>query len=128
MLAAPKRLGSARVLACNFRRPAGKLCSARRRTPHAGTRYAPQTYPETVASQRAFRKRFARDALADELFGAVCQAAAKNDRYLAQAPPQDFRIYRSGQVSAAGSSGQVCARLFKALLQRLGVTGNAHQR
>jgi hypothetical protein len=30
-----------RVPACNFRSPAGKSCSARRRTPHAGTRMLP---------------------------------------------------------------------------------------
>ena len=47
MLAGPKPLGSARVPACNFRRPAGKLCSARRRTPHAGTRMLPRPTPKT---------------------------------------------------------------------------------
>ena len=31
--------------ACNFRRPAGKLCSARRRTPHAGMRMLPRPTP-----------------------------------------------------------------------------------
>jgi hypothetical protein len=106
MLAAPKRLGSARVLACNFRRPAGKLCSARRRTPHAGTRYAPQTYPETVASQRAFRKRFARDALADELFGAVCQAAAKNDRYLHKRLHKIFESIGVARYQLRGLAGR----------------------
>ena len=60
--------------------------------------------------------------------GALCQAPREIHRRLAQAPLQNFRIYRSGQVLTAGSSGQVCARLFKALLQRLGVTGSAHQR
>ena len=54
MLTVPKRLGSARVPACNFRRPAGKLCSARRRTTTRGDAYAPQTYPETAASRCAF--------------------------------------------------------------------------
>jgi hypothetical protein len=46
MLAAPKRLGSARVPACSFRRPAGRPCSARRRTPHAGTRMLPRPTPK----------------------------------------------------------------------------------
>ena len=36
-------------------RPAGKPCSARRRTPHAGTRVLPGPYP-IVASQSALRK------------------------------------------------------------------------
>jgi hypothetical protein len=41
MLAELKPPGSARVLACNSRRLAGKVCSARRRTAHAGTRMLP---------------------------------------------------------------------------------------
>ena len=67
MLAGPKPLGSARV-------PAGGRRASRRKTlfgetPNTtrGDAYAPQTYPENVASQCAFRKRFGRDALSEIL-------------------------------------------------------------
>jgi hypothetical protein len=46
MVAAPILLGSARVPACNFRRPAGKPCSARRSgSCRAGTRMLPRSAP-----------------------------------------------------------------------------------
>ena len=56
MLAVPKRLGSARVPMCNFRRPGRKTLFGETPNTTRGDAYAPQTYPETVASQCAFRK------------------------------------------------------------------------
>ena len=41
--------------------------------------------------------------------------------------PRLFPLSQTANGLAANSGGQVCARLFKALLQRLGVTGSAHQ-
>jgi hypothetical protein len=51
-------LGRVRVPACNFQRSAGKPCSARRRTTHAGTRMLPdppalpQAYQELAGGHR----------------------------------------------------------------------------
>ena len=53
MLAVPKRLGSARVPMCNFRRPGRKTLFGETPNTTRGDAYAPQTYPETVASQCA---------------------------------------------------------------------------
>jgi hypothetical protein len=63
MLAAPKRPGSIRVLACGVRRLAEQSFPAGRRKLHAGTRALPDL-PETVAplrfpemiSERCFRR------------------------------------------------------------------------
>ena len=86
MLAAPKHLGSARVPVRRWPAAAGasrrKLCSARRRTPHAGTRMLPRP-TRTAASQCAFRKWFVRDALGhSERLEVVLRSAPVEGRVL----------------------------------------------
>jgi hypothetical protein len=73
----------------------------------------------------AFRGQ-SRNSLTDEFSGALVSSTKRIQRRLAQAPLQNFRS-PVADLSAADPGGQVCARLFKPLLQRLGVTESAHQ-
>ena len=73
------------------------------------------------------RERYLSNDVAENerVVGALVSSAQRNPQALGTSATTRFSIYRSGQVSTADSSGQVCACLFKALLQRLGVTGSA---
>ena len=59
MLVAPKRLGSARVLAGNFRRPGRKTLFGETPNTTREDAYAPQTYPEPGVSSclQGFRRQ-----------------------------------------------------------------------
>jgi hypothetical protein len=154
MLAAPSRLGSAsrdrvgavvsrvghaatwphaaerdslrRVPACNFRRPAGKPCSARRRTPHAGTRMLPRPIATPVLSTIPYMKAAplarnrCRHCVPKEDPESLFFSAERGFSSLSERRDSSFRGFFMLQIPASFQVRQAARRISAPLLSTAG--------